>query len=84
VVGFGGGSATGAGAFGAVGAATATRGAAPISGLPADPMKSAREIPGNTAADGTRQGFTPSGARIGRNEACWCGSGQKYKKCHGA
>ncbi len=18
----------------------------------------------------------------GRNEACWCGSGQKYKKCH--
>jgi uncharacterized protein len=20
----------------------------------------------------------------GRNEACWCGSGKKYKKCHGA
>ena len=31
-----------------------------------------------------RPGFTPSGARIGRNEPCWCGSGQKYKKCHGA
>ena len=28
-------------------------------------------------------GFTPSGARIGRNDACWCGSGAKYKKCHG-
>ncbi len=22
--------------------------------------------------------------QIGRNEPCWCGSGQKYKKCHGA
>ena len=22
--------------------------------------------------------------RIGRNEPCWCGSGMKYKKCHGA
>jgi hypothetical protein len=21
-------------------------------------------------------------ARPGRNEACWCGSGRKYKKCH--
>ncbi|HET8607474.1 MAG TPA: SEC-C metal-binding domain-containing protein, partial [Gaiellaceae bacterium] len=21
---------------------------------------------------------------IGRNEPCWCGSGKKYKKCHGA
>ena len=20
----------------------------------------------------------------GRNEACWCGSGKKFKKCHGA
>jgi preprotein translocase subunit SecA len=22
--------------------------------------------------------------QIGRNDPCWCGSGQKYKKCHGA
>jgi preprotein translocase subunit SecA len=21
---------------------------------------------------------------IGRNDPCWCGSGKKYKKCHGA
>ncbi len=21
--------------------------------------------------------------KLGRNDACWCGSGQKYKKCHG-
>jgi preprotein translocase subunit SecA len=30
-----------------------------------------------------RPGFTPAGARIGRNDPCWCGSGLKYKKCHG-
>ena len=34
-------------------------------------------------AGGPRPGFTPSGQRIGRNDACWCGSGLKYKKCHG-
>ena len=22
--------------------------------------------------------------KLGRNEPCWCGSGKKYKKCHGA
>jgi len=35
------------------------------------------------SASGPALGFTPSGARIGRNDACWCGSGSKYKKCHG-
>ncbi|HJP89659.1 MAG TPA: preprotein translocase subunit SecA [Candidatus Limnocylindrales bacterium] len=30
-----------------------------------------------------RPGFTPTGGKIGRNDACWCGSGLKYKKCHG-
>ena len=24
------------------------------------------------------------GEQIGRNDPCWCGSGKKYKKCHGA
>jgi preprotein translocase subunit SecA len=22
--------------------------------------------------------------RVGRNDPCWCGSGKKFKKCHGA
>jgi preprotein translocase subunit SecA len=22
--------------------------------------------------------------QIGRNDPCWCGSGKKFKKCHGA
>jgi len=67
------------------GRALAGGAAAPVSGLPADPMRGAREAPG-AAADGStlRPGYTPSGTRIGRNDPCWCGSGQKYKKCHGA
>ena len=42
-------------------------------------------IGGNGAggSSGARPGFTPTGERIGRNDPCWCGSGQKYKKCHG-
>jgi preprotein translocase subunit SecA len=38
---------------------------------------------GAGSGDGARPGYTPTGARIGRNDACWCGSGLKYKKCHG-
>jgi preprotein translocase subunit SecA len=70
----------GAAPFGASGA-----GAAPVAGLPADPMRSARASFGDRASgpgEG-RPGYTPSGERIGRNDPCWCGSGQKYKKCHG-
>ena len=38
---------------------------------------------GGATASGPKPGFTPSGTRIGRNDPCWCGSGAKYKKCHG-
>ena len=38
---------------------------------------------GSGPGSGARPGYTPSGARIGRNDPCWCGSGVKYKKCHG-
>jgi preprotein translocase subunit SecA len=38
---------------------------------------------GGVSASGPKPGFTPSGSRIGRNDPCWCGSGAKYKKCHG-
>jgi preprotein translocase subunit SecA len=56
-------------------------------GLAPDPMARAREASAAAAGGSTdgqaRPGFTPSGARIGRNDPCWCGSGLKYKKCHG-
>jgi preprotein translocase subunit SecA len=32
---------------------------------------------------GERQGTFVADARVGRNEPCPCGSGKKYKKCHG-
>ena len=33
----------------------------------------------------TRAAAVPSGSKkIGRNEPCYCGSGKKYKRCHGA
>ena len=31
----------------------------------------------NQQSDSTKQ-------KLGRNDPCWCGSGKKYKKCHGA
>ncbi len=38
-----------------------------------------------TGGDGTGQAKTVNkGAKVGRNELCPCGSGKKYKKCHGA
>ncbi|MCY1080425.1 preprotein translocase subunit SecA [Archangium lansingense] len=36
-------------------------------------------------AAAARQGAAPAGGpRVGRNDPCPCGSGKKYKKCHGA
>jgi preprotein translocase subunit SecA len=35
------------------------------------------------ATQQARPGYTPTGEKIGRNDLCWCGSGLKYKKCHG-
>ena len=33
---------------------------------------------------GEKQGTVVSTTKVGRNEPCPCGSGKKYKKCHGA
>ncbi len=42
------------------------------------------EVIGGSATSGAlRPGYTPAGQRIGRNDPCFCGSGMKYKKCHG-
>jgi preprotein translocase subunit SecA len=40
----------------------------------------AQEPPGEPAA----QPFTREQPKVGRNEPCPCGSGKKYKHCHGA
>ncbi len=35
------------------------------------------------AGVGARSSGGGQPAKIGRNDPCWCGSGKKYKKCHG-
>jgi preprotein translocase subunit SecA len=32
----------------------------------------------------TQQRVTNERDKIGRNDPCWCGSGKKFKRCHGA
>ena len=94
-----GGVGTGSGAVAAAGAAasaaTAASGiarAGPVSsGLAGGSSTGGSSTGGGSAsASGgggagaqARPGYTPTGAKIGRNDACWCGSGLKYKKCHG-
>jgi preprotein translocase subunit SecA len=34
-------------------------------------------------AAGAAGAANPAGTKLGRNDPCWCGSGQKYKRCHG-
>jgi preprotein translocase subunit SecA len=79
--GVGAGAAGAAGVVGAGAGAGAARGAM-AGGAAAGPaaIPGAAPLPGGSNA---RPGYTPSGERIGRNDPCWCGSGLKYKKCHG-
>ncbi len=39
-------------------------------------------LPGMAAAPVGAGGGSPQ-SKIGRNDPCWCGSGKKYKRCHG-
>jgi preprotein translocase subunit SecA len=36
------------------------------------------------ASVATGQRTVPAQQKVGRNDPCWCGSGKKFKKCHGA
>ena len=69
----GGSSAMGAGAIAAA-AAAAGPGAAGYEG----------EAQEAEALPVVEQRVTDSEHEIGRNDPCWCGSGKKFKKCHGA
>jgi len=45
------------------------------------------QVLGSTAAGAsqlTQQIVKSEHEQIGRNDPCWCGSGKKFKKCHGA
>ncbi len=60
-------------------------GAAQDGSLSGSTSTSAGGIAGGLAAGGAvPQQPTRGGPKIGRNDPCWCGSGKKYKRCHGA
>ncbi len=80
------GAGGGAGAAGApplAGAASAVRGPVPGGGITRRMAAAAGVTSGGGSPGTARRGYSPDGKRIGRNDPCWCGSGLKYKKCHG-
>jgi preprotein translocase subunit SecA len=36
------------------------------------------------AMEPVQQRVVDADQQVGRNEPCWCGSGKKFKKCHGS
>ncbi|QQR79659.1 MAG: SEC-C domain-containing protein [Deltaproteobacteria bacterium] len=46
-------------------------------GLPQTPMTKASVPPPSNET------VTNDGPKVGRNDLCHCGSGKKFKKCHG-
>jgi len=53
-------------------------------GAEAGALATAAAALGGGTAVATQQRVTPDQEKIGRNDPCWCGSGKKFKKCHGA
>jgi preprotein translocase subunit SecA len=45
---------------------------------------SATPVGGGGGAVATQQRVASEHEKLGRNDPCWCGSGKKFKKCHGA
>jgi preprotein translocase subunit SecA len=71
-----------------VGAASAAAGVA-IKGLSGQSRRGELQYSAGeqVAAAGAARGAKPKaddGPKLGRNDPCWCGSGKKYKRCHGA
>jgi preprotein translocase subunit SecA len=44
----------------------------------------ATPVGGGGGAVATQQRVTAEHEKLGRNDPCWCGSGKKFKRCHGA
>jgi preprotein translocase subunit SecA len=50
----------------------------------ADVAAAGATAPGNGGSEVVETVVKDDHDKIGRNDPCWCGSGKKYKKCHGA
>jgi preprotein translocase subunit SecA len=73
----GGGAVMGAGAIAAA-AAAAGAGAGGAQAYPANGGEEYEMVPA------VEQRVVDAEHQVGRNDPCWCGSGKKFKKCHGA
>jgi preprotein translocase subunit SecA len=78
-------------AAGAAGAATSTgsSGSVALKGVKAQERRGGLQYSaGDQVAEaGAARGAKPKtddGPKLGRNDPCWCGSGKKFKRCHGA
>jgi preprotein translocase subunit SecA len=49
----------------------------------ADYEQALEEANADTQAEPSAQTFVRQGQKVGRNDPCPCGSGKKYKQCHG-
>jgi len=49
----------------------------------AQPAAAPAATPGEDDAEAGQEPYVREGRKMGRNEVCWCGSGKKYKHCHG-
>jgi len=74
-----------AGANGAASAAPSTPVATPVLAGSRAPSPGQLQVNrGDGGAAPVRTAIPAGAAKLGRNEPCYCGSGKKYKKCHGA
>ena len=55
----------------------------PQSALPGTRPTVRRTYTNPAVAAAARRAQQQAAAKLGRNDPCWCGSGLKYKKCHG-
>ncbi|MBK1691296.1 preprotein translocase subunit SecA [Ectothiorhodospira mobilis] len=56
--------------------------AEPEAALSAKEEEKGSEAPGEETGEPERP-YRREGPKLGRNDPCWCGSGKKYKHCHG-
>ena len=83
-------SAEGAKAAGLAGQAASSESNALSEEQPANQAMPQSALPGTrpnrvnpALAAAVKRAQKQAGAKLGRNDLCWCGSGLKYKKCHG-
>ncbi len=56
---------------------------APQSAPAATALRTNKDEPAPAAKRGVSGAAAPA-AKLGRNDPCYCGSGKKFKRCHGA